>query len=291
MSISTKKNKKRNSGLLYEFLVATISKSLVEGDQGTANVALGILKKHFKQGTEIYKEWRLVNSLMKVSVSNQNVAASILSEAKLAARSHNELNLDREKSVLIKEINHRLNGDGTFWDQSIEKYKMYATIQTLINDWKIPGSAPLEQLAEYEDRLTRWITEEREKPEIKEELAGSVGENRLVLKLMMKKLNEKYGCSLTSNQKGVLREYVFTTSTGKDVEKLKQTLSEVKLSAITAIENYENSDSSNKYVLNKLKEAKESIDAETLNEVNDGVITRFMLYMKLVSELEAKENS
>lgn len=282
-------NKKRNVGLLYEFLVRLISAALVEGNQAESESALQVLKKHFKPGTELYKEFRLVNSLMKVSVSNQGAAASILNEAKTAARQHDEKLLEKEKSFLIRDINHRLDKEGTFWDQPIAEYKMYATIQTLINDWRHPGQAPLERLAEYEDRLMRWLTEEREDPKIKEELGGTVGENRLVFKLMMKKLNEKYGFALSPNQKAILREYVFTSSTGRDVDQLKGSLSEVKDNALLSIDKYLATDSPNKYMTDKLKEARAAINAETLSEVNDSVITRFMLYMKLVSELETKE--
>lgn len=282
-------NKKRNVGLLYEFLVRSISTSLVEGDQARSTEALNVLKKHFKQGTEIYKEFRLVHSLMKVSVSSQNVASSIINEAKTASRGHNEKLLEREKSLLIRDINHKLDSTGTFWDQPISEYKMYATIQTLVNDWRHPGEAPIARLAEYEDRLTRWLTEQRDKPEIKEELAGSSGENRLVFKLMMKKLNEKYGCILSNDQKTILREYVFTTTMGRDVDQLKTTLGIVKENVVKSIDEYLTRDDPNKYLVDKLKEARAAVGVEDLVEVNDGTITRFMLYMKLVSELDSKE--
>jgi hypothetical protein len=282
-------NKKRSVGIVYEMLVRQISTSLVEGDQDQADAALQVLKRHFKQGTELYKEFRLVNSLMKVSVSNQGVATSILSEAKVASRQHNEKQLDREKSLLIRDINHRLNVDGGFWDQPVAEYKMYATIQTLVNDWRYPGQAPLERLAEYEDRLVRWLTEERTDPKVKEELAGTTGENRLVFKLMMKRLNEKYGFSLTSDQKSVLREYVFTTSTGRDVDQLKGTLQQVKENVTLSIDRYLVTGTLNDYMSGKVKEARAALDAETLSEVNDVVVTRFMLYMKLDAELRTEE--
>ena len=87
--------KKRNSGLLYEFLVHCISRALVENDQKKSAAALKILRRHFKPGTELYKEFRLINSLIKTTVSSESVASSIVTEAKAAARSHDIKVLDR----------------------------------------------------------------------------------------------------------------------------------------------------------------------------------------------------
>jgi len=282
-------NKKRNVGLIYEFLVRTISMSLVEGNQSRSSTALNILKKHFRQGTELYKEFRLINSLMKVEVSSQTVAASIINEAKNAARTHDEKVLDREKSLLIRDINHKLDENGAFWDQPVGEYKMYATVQTLVNEWRHPTTASLILLAEYEDKLTRWLSEARKKPEVLEQLSGSVGENRLIFKMMTNKLNEKYGCILSNDQKSVLREYLFRTSTGKPTDVLAVRLNEIKENVLLSIDKYLSVDGENKYMRNKLIEARVSIEAETLQEVNDDLVTRFMLYMKLASELEAKE--
>jgi len=74
MRTSKSHNKKRNSILLYEFLVSSISKSLVEDDKRKSSAALKILKRHFKKGTNLYKEFRLLNSLIKTSVTSPQVA-------------------------------------------------------------------------------------------------------------------------------------------------------------------------------------------------------------------------
>ena len=87
-------NKKRNSCLMYEFLVRHISKSLVDDDKKSSDTALKILKKYYSSDTELYKEFRLLNALVTTSVSSEMVASSILTEAKSAARSHDLKKLD-----------------------------------------------------------------------------------------------------------------------------------------------------------------------------------------------------
>lgn len=280
-------NKKRNCGLIYEFLVRLISSSLIN-EEAKAKIALGLIKKYFRRGTELYKEFRLINSLMKVSINNQHVAASILTEAKNAARQHDVTKLNEEKSRLIRDINHKLGGE-TFWDQPVSEYKMYATIQTLINDWREPSEATLQRQAEYEDRLVKWLTEAKTKPEIQEELAGSIGENRLVFKIMMNKIDQKYGSSLTPEQKRILREYVFTTISDKNPQSLVDSLTEVKTSVLEKLEQYAVREKDNKFMIDKISEVKNTIISESLENINDNTITRFMLYMKLASEFETKD--
>lgn len=285
---SSKHSKKRNAGLLYEFLVRLISKSLVEGDQQKSTQTLQILKRYFSPGTELYKEFRLLHALMKTEVSNTTVAASIIAEAKIASRQHDQEKLAREKSFLIKNINHKLD-DGTFWDQPIAEYRMLATVQTLINDWRLGDGAAIQRVAQYEDQLTKWLTEARVKPQVHEELAGTAGENRLVFKLMMKKLNEKYGVALTNDQRSILKEYVFMVSADRDTSSLQEKLQELKQSALKSLKTYMASTSLNSYMQEKLTETRDAIEAETLQEIDDGVITKFMLYMKLIGELETKD--
>jgi hypothetical protein len=285
---SNKHSKKRNAGLLYEFLVRLISTSLVEGDQQKSTQALQTLKRYFSPGTELYKEFRLLHALMKTEVSNTTVAASIIAEAKLASRQHDRDKLDREKSFLIKHINHKLD-DGTFWDQPIAEYRMLATVQTLINDWRLGDGEAIQRVAQYEDQLTKWLTEARVKPQVHEELAGTPGENRLAFKLMMKKLNEKYGLALTNDQRAILEEYVFMVSADRDTSGLQAKLQELKESALKSLNVYMASTGLNTYMQEKLTETRNAIEAETLQEIDDSTITKFMLYMKLIAELETKD--
>ena len=80
-----KSQKRRNTALMYEWLVKKISRCLVEGDNRTAGVAVKILKKHFKPGTELHRELRLINAMVRTTVRSEASAASIVSEAKKAA--------------------------------------------------------------------------------------------------------------------------------------------------------------------------------------------------------------
>lgn len=279
-------NKKRNTGLLYEFLVTMISRSLVEGNEKASSQALRILRRHFKQGTELYKEFRLIHALRKTTVSSEAVAAGIIHEAKLAARSHDFKELDRQKSFLIRDINHLIK-DENFYDQQVSEYRFLATVQTLLNDWR-SRDADLQRVAQYEDQLVKRLTTEKvAEPDhlISEE---SPGESRLLMKVMMKKLNEKYSGVLNDEQKSLIRAYAFSTA-NDDPDAIKKKLTEVRDTLLVSIESFGESHPENEYINKKLTEARQQLAAEKLDVVDDETVTRFMLYTKLSVELESKE--
>lgn len=284
--MSKSHNKKRNTGLLYEFLVRTISSSLVEENKKRSSTALKLLRKHFKPGTELYREFRLINSLVKTTVSSEAVAASIIQEAKRAARSYNPANLDREKSLLIRNINHGLQ-DSNFYDQPITEYLQYATIQTLINDWR-SSSTDLRRIAQYEEQLLRWLTTDKQSEPEQTLSEESTGTSRLLMKVMMKKLNEKYSRLLNAEQKELIRAYAFSTA-NDDSTSIRKKLEEIRERLLKEIEGFEFSKNDYKFVGSKLLEVKEQLLAEDVNAVNDDIVTRFMLYTQLESELKSEE--
>jgi hypothetical protein len=280
-------NKKRNTGLLYEFLVLTISKALVDGDEKRSSAALKLVKRHFKAGSELHKEYRLINSLVRTTVSSEAVAASILQEAKAAARSYDMRSLDREKSLLISTINKAINDDD-FFDQPVNEYRIYATVQTLLNDWRTKD-VDLGRQARYEDQLVKWlVTEKTEAPDttVTDETPGA---SRLLMKVMMKKLNEKYAGMLSEEQRGMLRAYAFSTA-NDDKDSIAKKLVEVRGRLVSEISDFRIKNPDNEYVNKKLDEVRQQLESEELNSVDDETVTRFMLYTKLSSELTAEES-
>lgn len=279
--MSNTHNKKRNSGLLYEFLVRSISSAIVDDDQRKSSKALKILRRHFKQGTELYKELRLVNALIKTTVSSEHVAASILSEAKAAARSHDIEELNKQKSILIKHINYTMP-EG-FYDQQVSEYRAYATVQTLLNDWRSP-SADLSRVAMYEDQMIKWLITPKEPIEESVINEDSTGTARLLMRVMTKKLNEKYSSVLSEGQKALVKAYVFST-VNEDPGLIKKKLQEIRTVVLQKIDEYKSHNNNDNYIVEKLSSVRDQLLSETIEHVNDELITRFMLYIKLNSEL------
>jgi len=283
--MSKNHNKKRNSILLYEFLVSSISKSLVENDKKKSSVSLKILRRHFKKGTNLYREFRLLNSLVKTSVSSPQVASRILKEAKDAAIQINVEDLNREKSLLIRNINHTIN-DSEFYDQHISEYRMCATIQQLINEWR-SDDVDISRVAEYEDQLVSWLLTPKKSVNEHTISEDSAGTSRLLMTVMTKKLNEKYS-GLSDQQKSIIKAYALSTESN-DSTHLRTKLEEVRTNLISSIDAYAEETKSLPHLSKKLLETKEELLKESIETVDDSTITKFMIYSKLNSELESKE--
>lgn len=279
-------NKKRNTGLLYEFLVRTISDSIVEENEDRRKMALSIVKKHFSKKSELFREFRLFHSLFAHTVKSESVADSILESAKQAARKYDKKKLDHEKSILIRSINHELN-DKYFYNKRIEEseYRIYATIQTLLNEWRNDEMGDIVKVAQFEETLKEWLLKDKELPTLNEEEINN--SDPLVEKLMLKKLNEKYSGNLTYEQADLIKSYVFDNDSEVVLEQLKS----IQENTLGKIASYlENESGKNLYLENKLTKAQELILLEKLDDpIDDEKIERFLDIAKLKHELAHNE--
>jgi hypothetical protein len=277
--MSKSHNKKRNVGLVYEFLVRYVSRSLVEGRSDDAQKAVSILNRRFKPGTQLYNEFRLFNSLLVTHVSSGNVVNSILSEAKHATRRLNIKQLDNEKSKLIREINHTLQ-DPNFFNQSLTDYKMYATIQSLLKDWR--SSTPdIAKVAVLEDNLTEWIL--TKKQGIKDlESQKSKDVNDTIISVMSEKISKKYHGVLNDSQQDLIKEYVISIDGNND--KLSSAMSDIRATTQSSIKNYMSSNSDS-FINEKFDNVLKIISSSDINMINDVNISHHLSFLKLVEEI------
>ena len=231
--MSRSHNKKRNIGIIYELLLRSISSSLIANEKDRAEKALKIIENRFDKSTEVYKEFRLFNALANSSVSDSSVVAAILTEARQACERCNVEKLDKEKSILIRDINYNLK-DENFYFRRIPEYKSYATIQTLLNDWRSKDKAPLTRIVEYQSKVAeRLLSNSPDKKDISEEKNENI--NSLVVKIMTEKLNKKYHKKFSKSQREILTEYVFSISENSDQNirtKVTEKINSIKIEKI-----------------------------------------------------------
>jgi len=278
-SIVHNHNKKRNSGLIYELLVRYIAKKLVEDNVPAAQSALGILKEHYKKGTLLYKEFRLFNALISTTVSSQSVAESILSEAKKAVQQHDAKALTREKSLLIRSINHTLN-DSQFYKQHVQDYKMYATVQTVFNDWKRLNEHNIARVANYEDTIIKWLISDKS---AKDQLDNNYDNvSSIVIKTMTERINKKYLNTLNEKQQDLIRTYSLKNENN---DELFKNLTNIKIDTLKLISAYNKDHKNDKYLVEKLNKLKETVVSINLDdELKDHDISTFLMLIKLNEE-------
>jgi len=279
--MSKSHNKKRNVGVIYELLLRNISDCLIRDDKPAAQKALNVIEKKFKKGSELYKEFRLFNALIKSTVSSSSVAAAILTEAKQAARRCNVSALNKEKSLLIREINHNLQ-DSKFYHRRIPEYKMYATIQTLLNDWRKGDDANFSRTIQYESKVVENLLEKKNVPNLDADVNHDV--NSLVINIMTEKINKRYKGRLNNEQIDLMRDYVFSLSDDKG-DKIKDTLIGVKDNILSDLILFRE-DTKNDVLLDKIDVVREKLLNESFDNINDESISRFLVLIKLRQELK-----
>lgn len=274
-------NKKRNVGILYELLLGTAAKGLVESNQRKTKKARYLIQRFFNPDTELYKEHRLFKALVEPYIEDGSLATKILEEAKKAARQHSPSKLDREKSRLIREINHSFGKD--FYNQKIENYTDFATVQTLMNDWRSWTEAPLDRVVLYETKVHGILTRPKENVKLSEERNKEV--DNLVVKVMTEKFNQKYSSQLSDLQQLLIKEYVFNENT--EGKAFKNVLKRIKETVLRDLSDY-TSECDNTIVAKKINEVKEDIRTLDINTLDDQTMTRFLTLCNLSEELRRK---
>lgn len=223
-------SKYRNSGILFELLVRKITSEMISEQNSKA---INILKRYFT-GTEIAKENRLYQTLLKNQNLTEGKANSIISTISSLSCKLNRKQLAKEKYNLIKEIKASYDIED-FFKASIDNYKTLASIYTLIESNFIDNPSP-ELIVSSKHNLLDYLIENKEGEEdtIATELASmDKGERFLVYKVMLENFNKKYH-DLGDEQKLILKTYVNNISNSpalkefinKKFTKLKQSLLE-----------------------------------------------------------------
>ena len=279
ISMKVKHNKKRNVGLIFAQLSQYVSEALVEGDIEKSKKALSILKKHFIPGSELFREFRLFRAMIVTSVPSDSLATSIISEAKSAARNLNTRTLQQEKSLLIKDINYSLPEPG-FYNRRVSEYKSFATLQTLLSEWR-SDNPDIAVISKFESELHSHLLKEKSFEDINDFRTPDV--NNLVVEIMHKKIEEKYGDSLTASQVELLREYVFS-NTNENQDAFKKYLFEVKRQVIESVDRFSYT-CENDILSEQLSSVKEGIKKLEPEEITDDSISRYLTLIKLTEEL------
>lgn len=269
-------NKKRNVGLLYEFLIKEMSYAVVCKQEDKEKLVKSIFKTRFKKGTEIHKEFKLFKALMDTTVESEKVAERIIESSKSFVKGQDHESLDSEKSLLIRDINHKISNPD-FFSEEVENYKMYATVQTLLNEWRKDSPTDLVKVAEYEQKLVEWLQKNKE---VQCENKNNQDEvDPLVQKIMIRKFNESFVGKLQKEQAQIVKEHFFL---GTDVT---ETLKSVKEKTLKNLERYisESNDETPIFVdkMNRTKRIIESLEIEPTDEC----VQKFLDIAKLLGEL------
>jgi hypothetical protein len=272
-------NKKRNIGIIYEQIIKFISLKLLENKKDEANNAIKIIKKYFKNGTQLQKEYKLFKALATTNNISDNLATSIIKEAKKACNNHfNNKQLEIEKSNLIKDLNYAF-GKGTIFEQEINDYKTYATIQTLLNEWRDIENSDFERKTEFEIKLHENLTKKVEQKQEINIINENIKVDKLTFNLMKKIFDEKYNINLNENQKQLINH--FTNNNSNNL------ISEFKLLKQNSLKNLNNyiKNCDNNFIKSKYQNVINNIHDLNENDISKDNLKKFLTLSKLNNEL------
>ena len=104
-----KHSKFKNTGILFELLVRQITLEVLNGD--TSEKAKKIVSEFFSPKTELNKELRLYELLIKEKYKSESRAEKFIDTVNEAHNRIDQKQLHREKYNLIKKINESFNMD------------------------------------------------------------------------------------------------------------------------------------------------------------------------------------
>lgn len=284
-----KHSKFKNTGVLFELLVRQITLEILNGDK-TEN-AKRIVKEFFAPGTELNRELRLYDLLLKEKYNSENRAEKFVDTISAAHSKLNEIKLTKEKYNLIKEIRNSFDIE-EFLSSPISNYKVLASIYKVFESKKSENYDIKDvfnsKITLIENIISKPITQQKNNNDkLVESYKQEDKDIRLLTyKILVETFNKKY-TNLNDDQKSLLREYinnVNNTSKFKDyasVElpkiikelksiqtKIKDTVTKIKLAETIS-------------VLGKMKFG---------NKISDNHVSSIMLSYELIKELKSKVN-
>ena len=286
-----KHNKKRNTGLLYEFFARYIGKAILEGRDGDISKAKTLLKKHFNKTTDIYKELKLFKALSESSVAQREQAIHLINRVRDAVKFQSQARLDLEKTSLIHEVNANLNAD-MFFEEAIPDYKKLATIQVLLNTWRDETlKESVSETVQLEERLIEHMLEKRNTEEQVNEAAQMTNEDvdRLVVNIMAEKVNKKYS-NLEPEQKEIIQLFVFSKDNPQAYNQLSEKLNDVKRRFVGALGANQHEFEEDKVLSNKLQEVRKTLQQEYSNTevITEDMVSFYLGLSKLEREVKSK---
>ena len=283
-----KHSKVKNTGVLFELLVRQITLEVLNGDK-TEN-AKNIVKEFFASGTELNKELRLYDLLLKEKYNSESKAEMFVDTVSQAHAKLNEGKLVKEKYNLIKQINEKFELE-QFLSSPITNYKVLASIYKVFESKKSENYDIKDifnsKVTLIENIIARPSTKTNKIEDTKliESYKQQDKDLRLLTyKILVETFNKKY-TNLDSKQKNLLKEYINNIS---NTSKFKDYLS-VELPNITSELKSIKLKIQDKVTTIKLSETISILEKMKMGKsITDGQVSSIMLSYELIKELKSK---
>ena len=277
-----KHSKYKNTGILFELLVRQITADTLKGDDSPA---IDLLKKYFVK-SELGREYKLYESILKSKVINESRATLFINTALDNSKRFNKTSLKKQKYNLINEIKNHYDLD-TFFGAKIKNYKELAALYTLIEGVNADKSTDTKQLVNNKITLLEFLTKQEVSTEQKDIVLNEVktydkDTRILTYKILLENFNDKYD-NLSSDQKQVLKEFINSVDSTPGLRNFYNT----KIGELKASLNEEAQNVKDKATQVKITEvAKFLTELSKSDKVNTDNLVDLLQYYELVNEIK-----
>ena len=278
-----KHNKIKNTGILFELLTRQITVDLMESN---SSKAVNIVKRYFKNGTQLGKEYELYKILTETKYNTESRAETLIEAVMDNKKKLSRGSIKKEKYNLIKEIRESYN-EKDFFNTKINNYKVLASIYNLFEH--------KEEVAPDKYVTTKYTIVENITSQSKASKTNKTYDylkkqekdlRMLAYSTLVEKFNKKYS-NLTEKQKKLIKEYINNISnTNKLREYVDSEVEVVKDTLKTQIKKVDD-----KVTQIKLTEVVNQIDGLKKGKVvSDKQVVSMMRYYQLIGEIDNVAN-
>lgn len=285
-----KHSKFKNTGVLFELLVRQITLEVLNGDK--KENAKKIVREYFAPNTELNKELRLYDILLKEKYSSETKADRLVETVCDAHAKLNQSTLSKEKFNLIKEVSAKFDIE-QFLSSPITNYKVLASIYKVFES-KRESNYDIKDIFNSKITLIENITSkpsQKLKPTEDTKLIEIYKQQDkdlrlLTYKILVETFNKKY-TNLDDSQKNLLKEYInniTNTTKFKDYVSIELPNIIVELKAIKV-------KVQDRVTTIKLSETISVLEKMKIGKaVTDNNVSSIMLSYELIKELKSKIN-
>lgn len=200
-----KHSKFKNTGIIFELLTRQMVSDVLSASKSNAST---IIKRHFKQGSELGKELALYRILLEFNKKERTTASKLL-DIVLEQRAKIDIQkLKKERYKLLGEIKTSFNEE-TFFTSRIPNYKLLASIYKLFEN--TAANSPIEYVNTYDSIIENIVLNNSEKQQLTESIneweTQSSEVKQLALRLIIEKFNNKYK-NLKPKQRTLISKFI-----------------------------------------------------------------------------------